>query len=474
MNFIKFSAIAAVIAVMALTTSCSNDVSVLENEATLKNEGLAAARGIIPGQAPANGNWVVSGIKVFFDGYYETYSSLPSQFQFNNSGTVNSKYAVGGRSFNGSYYVLGDTKSTGKRGILKLDGSLGGDQFLPSVPNSGDLKGQDFEVNFTLFDASTGYYTDVQKSPGKIYVFNPSTMVKSGTIDIYGQVASRVSGFSSANYKHIGGKLLIRRGNYLYADVTFGKDLNRLKQVVQADNNIRVAVYDLRRKRVVKVLVGANAQNIGLFNDHPLVNIDPVTKDIYFATVGDMVLSKQPKNTSQIFKIDGANKLSSVVGYQDVAKDKKTGKPLAGEFNRLYVYNGVIYTTIGKKTARYMGNATTNSHYYYDGKGNNYRDNIWEWSTIKNRTVTKITNVKPDNFYAYQQPVLINGEIYFIVNNKKSIIYNAYGYPEYNARVFKVTAGSTTNTATLVTKAKGGNAGWGLLSPNKISSINKL
>lgn len=467
MNFIKFSAIAAVISVMALTTSCSNDVSVLENEATLKNEGLAAARGIIPGQAQANGNWVVSGIKVFFDGYYRPFSSLPSQFQLNNtSGTVNSSYAVGGRSFNGSYYILGDTKSTGKRGILKLDGSLGGDQFLPSVPNSGNIRGQQFEVNFTLFDASTGYYTDVQKSPGNIYMFNPSTMVKSNRVfRLAGQVGGRIPDFRTATYKHIGGKLLIRRGDKIFADITYGNSLNRLKQVIQADNNIRVAVINARSGRVERILKGAKAQNIGLFNDHPLVNIDPVTKDIYFATVGNMVLKDQPKNTSQIFKIDGGNNISSVVGYQDVApKDEKTGKPAAGEFNRLYVYNGVIYTTIANGSVRYISSG--GSHTFENRKGNKYRNNIWKWSTIQGGKATPIKGIKlEDNFYAYQQPTLINREIYFIVNN------SSYA-GVHKSRVYKVPAGGTT--ATLATKAKGGLAGWGLASPNKISSINKL
>lgn len=459
MKFNKFLAIAA-LSVMALT-SCSNDTSVLENEATLKNEGLATARGIIPGQAQANGNWVVSGIKVFFDGHYKTFSSLPSQFQLNNSGTVGSNYAVGGRSFNGSYYILGNTKNSSRaRGILKLNSSLGGDQFLPSVPNSGSLRGQQFEVNFTLFDASTGYYTDVQKSPGNIYMFNPSTMVKSNRVfRLAGQVGGKIPAFRTATYKHIGGKLLIRRGDKIFADITYGNSLNRLKQVIQADNNIRVAVINARSGRVERILVGANAQNIGLFNDHPLVNIDPVTKDIYFATVGNMALGKQPENTSQIFKIDGSNNLSSVVGYQDVAKSRET----AGEFNRLYVYGGVIYTCLSDDTVRYINNADQNTH----TEGNRYRSNVWEWVNIKNRNVTKITNVKPDNFYAYQQPVLINGEIYFIVNNQ--------GYAgAYDARIYKVPAGSTTNTATLVTKARGGLAGWGLASPNKISSINKL
>ncbi len=450
MKFFKFLAIAAV-TTLALQ-SCSKDTEIIE-QGSLKAEGLATApQGIIPGTTPANGKWVVSDIKNWFDGYYRTFdgsSSLPPNYLLVNNNATPNRYAVGGRAFNGSYYTLNQTSGFGVRGILKSNSNLSQEGFI-SV--GGTALGQKAEVNFTLFDATTGYFTDVDLSPGVIKVFNPQTMIVTKSKNLSNKVGVKLPAYESATLKHIGGKMLIRRGNYLYADVTFGAKYNNLKQVEQSDNHIYVAVINANTFDVESILKSTvNAENIGLFNDHPLVNIDPVTKDIYFATVGDMIEKSDP-NSSRIFKIDANNNLISVAGYQAVNGNKR------GEFNRMYAYNGDIYTTI----------AIDNTSYLSNGHGEDYRKNIWKWSVIKkgSTTATAITGIPVnDNFFAYQQPTLINGEIYVIVNSKNFI-------GQYDGGIYKITPGTTS--ATQVSLAKAGGLGWGVAYSNKISSVNKL
>lgn len=475
----------AIVAMSALAlASCTNDEFM--NDAPLKAEGMASApQGILPGVQPANGAWVTSSIRKTFKGYYKSHgNNLSNPFSL-SEGTW-TEYSPGGRAFNGYYYTLNNT-NTGQRGIRKMRASGTNLSDVKTLQTSGGgvSKSQKDEVNFTLFDATHGYYTDGQKGDyyyGEIVEFNPATMQTTRVFNVrelIGSKLKKVMGTSSydLNYNHsdikekrMGTKLLIRRGNYLYADITFGKERNQLNQIIQSTDNVYVAVINVGSSNptLEKVLVGENATNIGLFNDHPLVNIDPISNAIYFATVGDMEEEYKNKGKagvySKIFKIaDSGNGVPSsiqeVTSYKKAQKEAYNKTDREGEFNTLYAYNDVVYTKIATQSVRYMD---------LGWHGQEYRKPIWKYVKISGGTVTPIQFQNDngtledlrDNFFAYQQPQLINGKIYMISNT------------ESGSKVYKITPGNTN--ATLVTVGTPGGWGWGLAKPDKISSIVKL
>ncbi|WP_430612783.1 hypothetical protein [Flavobacterium sp. JP2137] len=390
--------LAILIAVVAVMASCSKD------DIGNSTDGLALKTmsvGIIPGTQPLTGPWVVTGQNYFWAGSYKKKSSLPNPLSL--SGGYSVSYAPGGRAFDGSFFTLNNTNS-GVRGICKY--SVSGSNPAPNGMISlggGSMNGQQFEVNFHIFNNDIGYYTDVQENPGVITQFNPQSMTTNNTWNLTQAVSNALPGFASANFKHLGGKLLIRRDNTIYADVTFGSSINGLKQVVQATNFVYVAAIDAETGNLISVSTSPQeATNIGLFNDHPLVNEDPVSHAIYFATVSDMGAAVQ-NVPSKIFRIpNGSNSIQHFATYSSISGDK------IGEFNGLYAYNNHVYTKYSSNDVRYMGGGE---------HGVSYRNPIWQWAVIKPSGQKRDLEIPKDNFYCYQQPRLINGEIYFIYND---------------------------------------------------------
>lgn len=390
------------------TTACQKD-NLVDEQATLEAEGLAE----VPGVNPLNGAWVLTGQQSSWAGGYYPFASLSNPLVWPTSGSAYSAYAVGGRSLAGYFWTLGNvTTAAGTRGIHRFSASTTSipvpATFKAIGPGTTTLVNQQDEINFHIFDSSIGYYTDVEFEPGKITRFNPSssTLADIGTWDLTAALAANSTlsgaGYNSATYKHLGGKFLIRRGNVLYADVTFGNGYNALKQIQQSTNSVYVAAINTNTGNLITVSSFAGARNIGLFNDHPLYNQDPVSNHIYFATVSDMDLQQTP---SRILRINnGSNSINTgwSRNFQSLG-----GNNRISEFNTLYAYNDFLYFKYPTRNAKYTDM----------GHGVSYREPIWQWTVINPSGSIRRLDIPNDDFYAYQQPRLINGEIYFIYNN---------------------------------------------------------
>lgn len=394
------------------TTACKKNDFISGPE--LKSEGLAE----IPGVAALNGPWVITGQDATWGGNHFPFLSgaLPSSLIFpgSSSGTpARSYYAVGGRSMEGYFWTLGKLNDPfapdfGQRGIHRfeaLTSAVSSVAFKPIGPASLKINNQQSEVNFHIYDGTVGYYTDVESAPGKITSFKPldASMTDIITWDLTNALASNFTlknrGYNNATLKHLGGKLLIRRGNTIYADVTFGNSYNILKQVVQSTNRIYIAAIDAISGNLKTVSSVRGATNIGLFNDHPLVNQDPVSNRIYFSAVGDMNKTGSP---AKIFRINNG---SDQIDPFFVRNYTFFGS--VGQFNTLYAYRDYLYVKHSAEDTKYDHSPTST-----------YRTDIWQWAVINPEGIKKNLDIPIDNFYTYQHPRLINGEIYFIYNNK--------------------------------------------------------
>ena len=379
----------------------------------LKSNDLAS----IPGYLPLDGAWVLTGQEANWMGNYYPFSSgaLPTSITFpgSSSGTpTKSYYAVGGRSLAGYFWTLGQVSDPslttfGQRGISRFSptaSAIGSLNFKSIGPTRIPMTLQKSEINFHIHNGASAYYTDVEFEPGKIYRFNPMSYnlnpnkIWDLTTDLNSNKTLENDGYKNATYKHLGGKLLIRRGNTIYADVTFGNSYNDLNQVVQSTNSIYIAAINASTGGLITVSSVAGATNIGLFNDHPLVNEDPISNHIYFSAVGNMEAIIAPAKIFRIKNNSDEIDPTFVRDYQSFGQ--------IGQFNTLYAYNDYLYIKY----------STTNVEYSH-APSSNYRTNVWQWAVINPEGTKKNLNIPIDNFYAYQQPRLINGEIYFIYNN---------------------------------------------------------
>ncbi|RQO73939.1 hypothetical protein DBR43_00590 [Pedobacter sp. KBW06] len=410
--------------------SCKKDKAFNESGALKLNGGMAAA----PSFTSPTGPWVVWGGKgdLYWSGAINGYGTLPATLSFPAAGNFGVNYAVGGRAAFNYLYKL-SSSNVGSRGIQRYSVSSTG-----AVTESGaffNLGGsplmQTNEINFSLYKPDTAYYTNADATPAaerlKVFRFNPTAtpMTAAGytAIDfsaVFNPSASNVTNpiTTTASTKLIGSKMIIDRGDYIFADVLFGNSYNSLKQVVQADNNVYVAAFNKSTGHIT-VSSFTGASNIGLFNDAPLVSRDEVTGDIYFSTLGNMATST---SLSKILKIDAASNTINASWNIDMAANFSGRK---GEFNALLVHDNIIYTKIPKTDVTYLGS----------GHGVSYRSDIWQWTAVNALTkASKRLNVPLDNYYAYQNARLINNEVYFIYNNST---------PANNAGIRKIPALNT-------------------------------
>lgn len=174
-------------------------------------------------------------------------------------------------------------------------------------------------------------------------------------------------------------------------------------QLKSPENKVSMAVIDIRSGKYESTTSYPNAGNLGLYNDHPLWSVDAVTGDLYIVAISDMKTQTPESKILRIKKGETSFDRSfelSVSQYQPKS-----------DFNRLFAYNGKIYTTIASRAASY----------YNKNHGENYRADIWRWAEIDANTKgAKYLDIPLDNFYSYQQPFFADGSIYFISNNKAS------------------------------------------------------
>lgn len=371
---------------------------------------------------PAEGPWVIWGGKdsyMNWEGGIKTISgTIPSTLTFSQTEKT-LPYAIGGNTF-GDYLFKLSSDDMYRRGIQRynIGSSVSPYGFINLSFNYFDFPSfQPFEANYYIYSSTVGYYWRDRDNGLTLYEFNPSTMTLTSTIDMRGffNTASVPGSITSKDIIRVAGaKMIIRRGNKIFVDVLFGTKLNSLRQVEQTTENVYVGVIDATTKKVERVSYYEQAKNIGLFNDHQLANVDQVTGHLYFVAVSDFTDVKK-RFPSKILRIKNGETSIDKNWEIDISNDNYR---LGGDFNSMFAHNDIIYTKIPNTKVQYSGNT--------EGHVGPYRSGVWEWSAIKvtasGGSDDKKLDIPRDNFYCYQQPVLINGEIYFIYNNTEQTI----------------------------------------------------
>ncbi|OJY91749.1 MAG: hypothetical protein BGP14_22630 [Sphingobacteriales bacterium 44-15] len=353
---------------------------------------------------PKNETWVVyAATSGWSGGIYTLKENKAREVNLANLPFFQLSSVLGGRTLGKTLYKVNSASNA--QGILKmnLDASnkVVEDKFLPSLSTK-------YISNYLVASATEGYYWDDVRGGLKLQTFNPTTMERTGEIDF--------SSLSEGYPDESAGQLIIaKRDDKLYVDLLLGTLETGNWQVTPNKKEVAIAVYDLTKKEIVGVTKFEGTTHLGVFIDHVLWGLDEVTQDLYFVAVGDMKV-QDANYSSRILRI----KKGQTTFDQDFSIDIKDFQ-FKAEFNRLFVYNSKIYTTIPSRATSYYGGGE---------HGVKYRDDIWFWTEIDATTkVARRLNMPADSFYGTQNPFYHNGEIYFLSNNTKE---KFFGVNQYN------------------------------------------
>jgi len=341
---------------------------------------------------PANETWVIYNAAANWSGgIYALKSNKAREINLSGVPFFQVSSSLGGRVNGKTLYKVNSASNA--QGILKLSlnssGNVVEDKFLPSLSTA-------YISNYLVASPTEGYYWDDVRGGLKVQKFNPTTMERTGEIDF--------SSLSEGLPNESAGQLILaKRDDKLYVDLLLGTKLAGDWQVSPKVKEAAIAVYDLTNNKILNVTKFAGTTNLGVFIDHVLWSLDEKTKDLYFVAVGDM--KRQPTDySSKILRIKSGETQFDPAFSIDIRNYQ-----FPAEFNRLFVYDSKIYTTVPSRGVSYYGGAQ---------HGVTYRSDVWYWTQIDAATkkATRLS-IPADSFYGTQNPFLHNGEIYFLSNN---------------------------------------------------------
>ena len=343
------------------------------------------------GETPGNETWIIYNANANWSGgIYALKDNKSKEIDLTNVPFFQVSSSLGDRVLGNTLYKVNSASNA--QGILRMslkDGKVVEDKFLPSLSTA-------YISNYLVVSPTEGYYWDDVRGGLKVQKFNPTTMERTGEIDF--------SSLSEGLPNESAGQLILaKRDDKLYVDLLLGTKLAGDWQVSPKNKEVAIAVYDLTANKILNVTKFAGTTNLGVFIDHVLWSIDEKTKDLYFVAVGDM--KRQPTdNSSKIVRIKSGETQFDPTFSIDIKSYQ-----FPAEFNRLFVYDSKIYTTVPSRGVSYYGGAQ---------HGVSYRSDVWYWTEIDAATkkATRLA-IPADSFYGTQNPFLHNGEIYFLSNN---------------------------------------------------------
>ncbi len=344
------------------------------------------------GDLPKNETWVIYNANANWSGgIYALKDNKARELDLSKIPFFQVTSSLGGRTLGKNLYKVNSASNA--QGILKMSINAAGrvveDKFLPSLSTA-------YISNYLVVSPTEGYYWDDVRGGLKVQKFNPTTMERTGEIDF--------SSLSEGLPDESAGQLILaKRDDKLYVDLLLGTKLAGDWQVSPKNKEVAIAVYDLTNNKILNVTRFGGTTNLGVFIDHVLWGLDEKTKDLYFVAVGDM--KRQPIDySSKILRIKSGQTTFDSTFSIDIKNYQ-----FPAEFNRLFVYDSKIYTTIPSRAVSYYGGAQ---------HGVTYRSDVWYWNEIDATTKkAKQLPIPADSFYGTQNPFLHNGEIYFLSNN---------------------------------------------------------
>ncbi|RZK41205.1 MAG: hypothetical protein EOO90_12430 [Pedobacter sp.] len=358
-------------------------------------------------------------------GYATAFDVVPSGNISNiNSSSLQGMGMGGWRPFGNSLLKMFNT-SGNELGIERLgisENKVVVDKFLKALDNTTNGSG-----NFVVASAESGFYWD-GSSPLKIQRFNPTTLSRTGEIDLTAAVNQRGASEAGILFRSIGQKFLAVKGGKLYANITYATT-NGTQKGFWDDfyPNVYIAVIDINTGNYEKTITIEDTGSIAYINDNSMYSFD-TNGDLYVVTQGRSALGGK----SKIARIKAAETDIDKT-WELKMDDIMTG----GKFVNVFASNGKIITVI--PTAPLTGGPNGNINF----------SEIWEYYTIDvaTKTRTKINGVpRVTNPGAAFGTIKIDDKLLLRVNAPSA---NLNGYYQLNAdfssasSLFNVTEGGS-------------------------------
>lgn len=281
--------------------------------------------------------------------------------------------------------------------------------------------------NFVIVDDTHGYYWD-GADPLKIQTFNPTTVSRTGEIDLAAAVNQRGQGETAILYRSIGQKLLAIKEGKLYANITYATT-NGAQKGFWDDfyPDVYIAVIDVNTNTYEKTIKIEDTGSIAYINENHMYDFD-TNGDLYLVTQGRSAVGGK----SKISRIK-ANESDIDASWELHMDDIMTG----GKFVSVYANEGRIVTVIPNTAL--TGGPTGNINF----------SEIWEFYSIDIATQAR---TRIDGIPAVTNP----GAAYAVVEIDDKVLLrvnapdqNINGYYELNgtsaSQVFNVTSGGSVS-----------------------------
>ncbi len=190
---------------------------------------------------------VLTASEQWGSGYYSAYVNMPSGDLSNvNATSLQVSDVFGTRSF-GSW-IFDRTNAAGETGLQKY-----------SVNPSGGFIDEGFIIdaeNYVIVNETLGYYSDPNRGLMKLQTFNPTTMLRTGDLDL-----SSLS-IDTIEFQAVGKHILAAKEGKLYVSVTYGTTEVGGYGDDQYDE-VKFAVIDIATNTLDKTIIYEGVRGIG-------------------------------------------------------------------------------------------------------------------------------------------------------------------------------------------------------------------
>lgn len=343
-------------------------------------------------------------------GYVSTYANLPSGTFSNISGNSTQALGTAGELTPFGQWIFKASNSAGETGIQKY-----------SISTEGKLKDEGFitshDNRFYIISETEGYYWDSDLGRLKIQKFNPSTMQRTGEIDLTSKLNK-----SGESYITAGQHVIAVHNGKLYADIYYGTSASSIGFADMKYDTVYMAVVDLSTSAYVKTIKLPGIKGgIGFLSDNPFWT-KASDGTMYFSCLGNVgsAASKiiRIKNGESDFDKNWALNISD---YQ-----------AGSSFVNIYVKDNKLYTQVSTEAIK--------------SDFSNLYNEMWEYYAIdlNTKAATKVEGIgTPVLFTGHSRSISeIDGKIYLRVINSKSGTNGYYVLSgNHTTEAFKISEG---------------------------------
>ncbi len=358
-------------------------------------------------------------------GFATVFDEMPSGDIVNNGSNSTQGLGFGGWRPHDNWLFKMFSLDANALGVERLkitsDNKIASDRFIAADNNTNG------SGNFVIENENSGFYWD-GNDPLKIQTFNPSSMVRTGDIDLSDVVNERGTDEPEILYRSIGQKFLAVKNGKLFANITYATTDGPQKGFWDDFYpDVYLAVIDIATGTHDKTIKIENTGSIAYINDNHMYDFD-TNGDLYIVTQGRSAIGGQ----SKISRIK-ANETDIDENWSLNMDDIMTG----GKFVSVFAKDGKLITLI------------PNTELTGGPNGNINFENVWDFYSIDiaSQERTKINNVPTvTNPGAAYCAIEIDDKILLRVNTKEG---DQNGYYELNGTeatpLFNVTSGGSVS-----------------------------